>query len=138
MEVGNLAFWQGGCGWGKCMGHGKTRDAYRVEARLSSKLGGAGLSWVMKVGRPRWIDNVYQHPDNEKEARLCLNVFQREENFPGRRAPSASAHRLGEALLEGDVCNVVAMEEGVPLQTRARRLMAVPYTPLTLPTNLRV
>ena len=74
----------------------------------------------MKAARPRWIDNVYQHPDNEKEARLRLNISRREANFPGRQAPLATARRLGEALVEGVVKNVVVMYAGIPVQSRVR------------------
>ena len=66
------------------MGHGQHRDAYRLEAPPRCELSqGPGLGWVVKVERPRWIDGVYQHPDNEKEAKFCLNVSRRvsETNF---------------------------------------------------------
>ena len=69
----------------------------------------------MEVERPRWTNNVRQHPDTEKEAQLSLNISRWDENFPRRKAPLATIHRLGEALVEGDVCNVVVMKEGIPL-----------------------
>ena len=68
---------------------------------------------------------VYQRPDNEKEAKFCLNTSRRvgDKNFRGRNAPLATARRLGEALVGGSCYSVVVMKEGIPLQALAHRLM---------------
>ena len=46
----------GDVAWVKFMGHGKHRDAYRLEAPPNCELSGAGLSLVVKVGRLRWTN----------------------------------------------------------------------------------